>query len=196
MKPPTPSPTRTNAIPTSGTATTQAISTDPKIALRMLQTQAQLQQRATSALADVLGLDPAKDIRPQILAAAAMAGVAAAVAQWYASNRQADRRTLVNAAYEEVATAGELLHQPIPRAQGNSTSPPSEARTHSSVKRGGSGPGLTSSEALEVRHHRRDGALEDPDHLAAAVAAGSSAVDQNLGWHDAGPPWPRANSRH
>jgi hypothetical protein len=78
------------------------------------------------ALADVLGLDLGQDIRPHILAAAAaMAGIAVAVAQWYASSRQADRRTLVNAVYGLVARAGELLHQPIPsRAQGNSSSPP------------------------------------------------------------------------
>ena len=92
----------------------EAITTDPAIGLRMLQTQAQLQQRATSALGDLLGLDPRDDLRPQILAAAAMAGVAAAIARWYASGRQADRRTLVDSAYEDVATAGELLHQPIP----------------------------------------------------------------------------------
>ena len=92
----------------------EAITTDPTIGLRMLQTQAQLQQRATSALGDLLGLDPRDDLRPQILAAAAMAGVAAAIARWYASGRQADRRTLVDSAYEDVAKAGELLHQPIP----------------------------------------------------------------------------------
>ena len=112
----------------------EAITADPNVALRMLQTQAQLQQRATSALADVLGLDLREDIRPQILAAAAMAGVAAAVARWYASGRQADRRTLVNAAYEEVAKAGELLHQLIPQAQGDSSSPPPGTVTCSSFK--------------------------------------------------------------
>lgn len=100
----------------------EAITTDPNIGLRMLQTQAQLQQRATRALADLLGLDLRGDLRPQILAAAAMAGVAAAVAQWYASGRRADRRALVDAAYEEVARAGELLHQPIPGAQGSTSS--------------------------------------------------------------------------
>jgi AcrR family transcriptional regulator len=92
----------------------EAVTTDPTMGLRMLQTQAQLQQRATSALGDLLGLDPQEDLRPQILAAAAMAGVAAAIARWYAEGRRADRRTLVDAAYEEVARAGDLLHQPIP----------------------------------------------------------------------------------
>ena len=92
----------------------QAVTTDPIIGMRMLQTQARLQQSATSALGDLLALDPRHDLRPQILAAACMAGVAAAIAHWYAGGRQADRRTLVDAAYEEVAKAGELLHQPIP----------------------------------------------------------------------------------
>lgn len=95
----------------------EAITTDPAIGLRMLQTQAQLQQRAASALGDLLGLDLRDDLRPHILAAAAMAGVAAAIARWYAGGRQADRRALVDAAYEEVAAAGELLRQPIPDNQ-------------------------------------------------------------------------------
>jgi AcrR family transcriptional regulator len=94
----------------------EAITTDRSLGLRMLQTQAQLQQRATSALSDLLDLDSRDDMRPHILAAAAMAAVGAAIASWYASGRQTDRRTLVDAAYEEVARAGELLHQPIPRA--------------------------------------------------------------------------------
>lgn len=91
-----------------------AISMDTSIGLAMLQTQAQLQQRAARALSDVLGIDSRADLRPHILAAAAMAGVAAAVAQWYSSGCELDRRTLVDAAYEEVAKAGELLLQPIP----------------------------------------------------------------------------------
>lgn len=99
----------------------EAVTTDPAIGTRMLQTQAQLQQRAARALSDVLGLDLRHDLRPHIIAAAAMAGVAAAVARWYASGQQADRRKLIDAAYEEVATAGELLSRPIPSRAGASS---------------------------------------------------------------------------
>jgi AcrR family transcriptional regulator len=96
----------------------EAITTDPTIGLRMLQTQAQLQQRATRALGDLLALDPRDDIRPHVLAAASMAGVGAAVARWYATGREADRRALVDAAYEDVARAAELLHRPLPTIEG------------------------------------------------------------------------------
>ena len=92
----------------------QAVTADPNIGLRMLETQARLQQRATRALADRLNLDPSRDLRPAILAAAAMAGAGAAVAQWYASDQQGDRGALVDAAYEQIATAASLLDEPLP----------------------------------------------------------------------------------
>src|SRR5215212_2244103 len=58
----------------------QAVTTDLGLGSAMLQTQAQLQQRATIALASRLGLDPRQDLRPRILAAAAMAATGSAVA--------------------------------------------------------------------------------------------------------------------
>ncbi len=92
----------------------QAVMGDPNLALRMLETGALLQQRAAGALADRLGLDLRHDLRPRILAAAAMAAVGAAVAQWYAGGKQGNRRALVDAAYDEVAPAGTLLQEPLP----------------------------------------------------------------------------------
>lgn len=94
----------------------EAVGGDSNLALRMLETQARLQQRAAHALAERLGLDIQHDPRPRILAAAAMAAVGAAVAQWYAAGKRQDRRALVDAAYEEVAAAGILLHEPLPHA--------------------------------------------------------------------------------
>lgn len=92
----------------------EAVVGDKSVGLRMLETQAHLQQRATSALADRLGLDPSRDLRPRILAAAAMAGVGAAVAQWYAGGRRGDRGALVDAAYDQISAAASLLEQPLP----------------------------------------------------------------------------------
>ena len=92
----------------------QAVVGDPSLALRMLETQAQLQQRAARALADRLGLDLQRDLRPRILAAAAMTAAGAAVAQWYAGGKQGDRRALVDTAFGQVAEAGTLLHEPLP----------------------------------------------------------------------------------
>jgi AcrR family transcriptional regulator len=92
----------------------QAVTTDPSLGPVMLQTQARLQQRAAATLAERLGLDPLLDLRPRIIAAAAMTAVGAAVAHWYDAGRQADRREIVDAAYEQVAVAGELLHRPLP----------------------------------------------------------------------------------
>jgi hypothetical protein len=91
-----------------------AVARDSSLALRMVETQARLQQRAAQALADRLGLDVDRDVRPRVLAAAATATVAAAVAQWYASGKKGDRRALVDAAYEEVVRAGTLLYEPLP----------------------------------------------------------------------------------
>jgi AcrR family transcriptional regulator len=105
----------------------EAVTADPSIALRMLETQAGLQQRATRALADRLGLEPRRDLRPAILAAAAMAGVGAAVAQWYAADQQGDRGALIDAAYEQIATAASLLDEPLPPLDGAAANGPSTA---------------------------------------------------------------------
>jgi AcrR family transcriptional regulator len=98
-----------------------AVVGDSNLGLRMLETQARLQQRAARALAERLGLDVQHDLRPRILAAAAMAAVGAAVAQWYAGGKRDDRRALVDAAYHEVAAAGKLLHKPLPQITGGSS---------------------------------------------------------------------------
>jgi len=92
----------------------EAITSDPALASRMLETQAGLQQRAAAALGERLGLDPERDLRPHILAAAAMTGVGAAVAGWYAGGRRGDRRALIDAAYDDIATASELLQRRLP----------------------------------------------------------------------------------
>lgn len=92
----------------------QAVTADPSIGLRMLEAQALLQRRAAGALADRLDLDAGNDLRPAILAAAAMAGVGAAVAQWYAGGQLRDRGSLVDAAYAQIATAATLLDEPLP----------------------------------------------------------------------------------
>jgi AcrR family transcriptional regulator len=99
----------------------QAVLADPALGQRMLQTQAGLQQEAANALADRLGLDPARDARPRILAAAAMAAAGTAVARWYAGDRRGDRRKLVDAAYEEILTAAALLNEPLPTQQPDPT---------------------------------------------------------------------------
>jgi hypothetical protein len=92
----------------------QAVTNDPGLGSAMLQTQAQLQQRATIALASRLGLDPRRDLRPRILAAAAMAATGSAVAQWYATGQRDNRRHLVDRAYDEIAAAAHLLLEPLP----------------------------------------------------------------------------------
>jgi AcrR family transcriptional regulator len=92
----------------------QAVTTDPALGPVMLQTQAHLQQRATTTLADRLHLDPRVDLRPRILAAAAMAATGSAVAQWYASGQRQDRGRLIDAAYGQISPAAELLDMPCP----------------------------------------------------------------------------------
>ena len=92
----------------------QVLSVDAGIAPSMLETQARLQQRATVALAERLGLDATRDLRPGILAAAAMAGTGAAVARWYAAGKRGDRSALVDQAYDQIASAAVLLDEPLP----------------------------------------------------------------------------------
>lgn len=104
----------------------QAVTNDPSLGPVMLQTQARLQHRAAATLADRLELDPLHDLRPRIIAAAAMAAVGAAVAHWYAADRQADRRSIVDAAYEQVAVAGKLLHEPLPMRRDHAPAPHQE----------------------------------------------------------------------
>jgi AcrR family transcriptional regulator len=105
----------------------QAVTTDPSLGPVMLQTQARLQQRAAAALADRLGLDPLHDLRPRIIAAAAMTAVGAAVTHWYAAGKKDDRRAAVDAAYEQVAVAAKLLHQALPIRRGHEPTPLSAA---------------------------------------------------------------------
>ena len=52
--------------------------------------------------------------RENLQFAAAMAGVGAAVAQWYAGGRRGDRGALVDAAYDQISAAASLLEQPLP----------------------------------------------------------------------------------
>jgi AcrR family transcriptional regulator len=92
----------------------KAVTTDPSLSSAMLQTQSQLQQRATTTLARRLGLDPHRDLRPRILAAAAMAATSSAVAQWYLSGQRANRRRLVDEAYGEIEAAAHLLGEALP----------------------------------------------------------------------------------
>jgi len=101
----------------------QAVTTDPNLGPVMLQTQARLQHRAAATLAERLGLDPLHDLRPRIIAAAAMAAVGAAVTHWYAGGRQDDRRAVIDAAYQQVAVAGELLHRALPSRRGHEPIP-------------------------------------------------------------------------
>lgn len=97
----------------------QAITTDPNLGPVMLQTQAHLQQRATTTIAHRLRLDPRRDLRPRILAAAAMAATGSAVAQWYASGQQEDRGRLIDAAYGQITPAAHLLDMPCPAPSAN-----------------------------------------------------------------------------
>lgn len=92
----------------------QVLAVDAGIGPSMLETQARLQQRATAALAERLGLDATDDLRPGILAAAAMAGTGAAVARWYAAGKLGDRSSLVDQAYDQIASAASLLDEPLP----------------------------------------------------------------------------------
>jgi AcrR family transcriptional regulator len=92
----------------------QAVTTDPDLRPVMLHTQAHLQERATTALARRLRLDPRSDLRPRILAAAAMAATGSAVAQWYAGGQRGDRGRLIDAAYGDIVPAAELLDMPCP----------------------------------------------------------------------------------
>ena len=52
-----------------------------------------------------------------------MAATGASVAHWYATGRQGDRRAIVDATYEQVAVAGELLHEALPVRSGQEPAP-------------------------------------------------------------------------
>lgn len=97
----------------------QAVTTDPDLGPVMLQTQARLQQRATITLAARLRLDARSDLRPRILAAAAMAATGSAVAEWYAGGQRGNRGRLIDAAYAQITPAAKLLEMPCPALSAN-----------------------------------------------------------------------------
>ena len=89
------------------------VSSDPGLMPRMLRLQAELQARAAAVLAERLGLAPS-DLRPRMVAAAAMAGVGAAVAGWYANGRRGSRADAVADAYRELADLTAVLTTRLP----------------------------------------------------------------------------------
>jgi AcrR family transcriptional regulator len=89
------------------------ITQDPALRRRMTDIQAQLQVRAAAVLATRLGKAP-DDLGTRIVAAAAMTAVGEAVRQWYDAGGRGQRRTVVDAAFDQLADVAQLLHLPVP----------------------------------------------------------------------------------
>lgn len=86
---------------------------DPTLRRRALEVRAGLEAAAAAVLAARLALSPT-DLRPRVLAAAAMAAVGEATRRWYAEGRDTDRRAVIDAAYAEVEAMSSLLATPLP----------------------------------------------------------------------------------
>jgi AcrR family transcriptional regulator len=104
----------------------------PSLQARSLTRQREWEQALTELVAEWLGVDPAVDLRPAVVAATTLAALRVAVADWLAGGGQAHLPTLV-------AEALDLLDGGL--QQGVARPPPARRRTGARPETGAGRPG-------------------------------------------------------
>jgi AcrR family transcriptional regulator len=90
---------------------------EPSLALRAMAFDQSAIDRAAHRIAAALGTDADADLRPRIVAGAAMAAVRVATTAWAAGGRVGERSAAVEAAYDALSDLGAILalprHEPV-----------------------------------------------------------------------------------
>jgi len=108
------------------------VTTTPALEARSLCLQRNWETSVTAMLAERMGVDPAKDLRPGVVAATTMAAMRVATVNWLAGGGQGDLPAIVAASLDLLDGGLQAAAAPPPRRRGGSSRPaaPSRARAH------------------------------------------------------------------
>lgn len=87
---------------------------EPALARRLAAWQTEVGERAAAAIARRMGVDLQADLRPRLIAAAAMGAVGAAAGAWEAAGRPEGRERYIAQAYDLLEQMGALFAAPLP----------------------------------------------------------------------------------
>ncbi|HUH07403.1 MAG TPA: TetR family transcriptional regulator [Egibacteraceae bacterium] len=93
----------------------ELVASSPALARRSLEFDGRAQERAAVAIARLLGIDLDSDLRPRIVAAAAMAAVWTATRLWHQSDQDRPLTAVVREAYDLLEHLEEVLAIPLSR---------------------------------------------------------------------------------
>ena len=110
----------------------QLVTTTPALEARSLCLQRNWETSVTAMLAGRMGVDPAEDLRPGVVAATTMAAMRVATVNWLAGGGEGDLPGIVAASLDLLDGGLQAAAAPPARRRGGSSRPvaPSRARAH------------------------------------------------------------------